>query len=390
MSTDKVRLAVVGCGVAGWMGHLPWIWEHPDAELAGICDSDLDRAEIARKRYDADFAITNYDELLNRSDVDGLCICTPPNLHRNMAVAAAQSKKHILLEKPMGRNVTECKEILAAAEENGIVLMMGHEKRFNFACQKIKSLIDRGDLGQVFSLDVHWSATVKNAPDRLIPAGYRENYEWRWKDTSGGGGIVLDHLPHYVDLWRWWTGSEIESISADILNVTKDYLDQPDIGVWEDFCRIAIRFANGSLGAFETGTVGRGLSPILHNGSDLGGWSEFGTLLGTEGQLVYDLLPWDSPEHGRIMVNSLVDQSPPERGWYQVAFSDARRLPGGPLSPVTNEQYMFRAQTDHFVQSIKNGTPPAVDGRDGLATIVAVEAAYESFKSGTRVVINAE
>ena len=387
MKNDKVRLAVVGCGVAGWMGHLPWIWENPDAELVGICDADRERAEEARKRYDAEFALTNYDELLDRKDVDGVCICTPPMLHRDMAVAAASAKKHILLEKPMGRNVSECKEIVAAAEENGVFLMVGHEKRFHHSCQKIKQIIDRGDLGKLFALDVHWSATVKNAPDKLIPDGYRENYEWRWKDTSGGGGILLDHLPHYVDLWRWWTGSEVESVYAEVLNVTRDYLDRPDIGVWEDFCRISVRFKNGVLGAFETGTVGRGLSPILQNGSDLGAWSEFGTLLGTQGQLVYDFLPWDSPEHGRIMINSLVGQSPPERGWYQVAFADAKRAPGGPLSPTTNETYMFRAQTDHFVQSIKTATPPEVDGRDGIVTIAAVEAAYASQRTGSRVVI---
>ena len=385
MSKDKARIAVAGCGVAGWMGHLPWIWAHPNAEITAVCDSDLVRARQAQERFDVGFVTTSFDEILQRDDVDGVCICTPQRFHREMTVAAVRHGKHVLLEKPMGLNVQECREMLDAADKANVFLMVGHEKRFNYACQKVKEIIDSGDLGKVFSFDVHWCATVKNDPDKLIPEGYRGNYEWRWKDTSSGGGILLDHLPHYVDLWRWWTDSEVDTVSAEVLNVTRDLLGKPEIATWEDYCRVSLRFKNGTLANFETGTVGRGLSPILHNGSNLGEWSEFGTLLGTRGQLVYDLPPWDSPEHGRLMVNSLEERKPENRGWYQVALPDARRLPGGPLTPVTNDKYKFQRQTDHFVESIRENRQPEVDGHDGLATLLVVEAAYEAARTGKKV-----
>jgi predicted dehydrogenase len=287
----------------------------------------------------------------------------------------------------MARTMQECNEIIAAAECNEICLMLGHEKRFNFALERIKQIIDDGTLGQVFYLVAHWGAAVKLAPDELIPAGYRENYEWRWKDEAVGGGIILDHLPHYVDLWRWWTGSEVETVSAEIQNVTRDYLGNPEIGVWEDFGVVLMRFKNGAVGVFDTGTVGRSLSPILHIGSGLGEWSEFGYIYGTRGHLTFDLPPWDSPEHGRIMIWSLENKHQGDRGWYQVEMPEPTRAPGGPLSPKTNEKYMFRRQIDHFVQSIRDETEPLVGGRDGRATLAVVEAAYESQRSGQKLKI---
>jgi predicted dehydrogenase len=367
------------------MGHLPWIWGHPDAELVAVCDNDLARAQQAQERYGARFATADYQALLARDDVDAVCICTPPNSHHDIALAAAAHKKHILLEKPMGRSLQECRAMMAAAHEQDVYLMLGHEKRFNVALERIKQIIDSGLIGQVFYLVVHWGASVKLAPEQFIPAGYRENYEWRWKDKSVGGGILQDHLPHYVDLWRWWTNAEVDTVVAEIQNVSRDYLDRPDIGVWEDFGTVLMRFKNGAVGVFETGTVGRGLSPILHNGSGIGEWSEFGYLYGTRGQLTFDLPPWDSPEHGRIMVWSLEDRQQNNRGWYQVEMPDPRRSPGGPLSPVTNETYMFHRQIDHFVRAIQHGTTPQVGGEDGLATLSVVDAVYESQRSGQKV-----
>jgi predicted dehydrogenase len=263
--------------------------------------------------------------------------------------------------------------------------MLGHEKRFSLASEKIRQLIDRGLLGQVFYLVVHWGASVKLSPERLIPDGYRESYEWRWQDRSLGGGILQDHLPHYVDLWRWWTGSEVESVCAEIQNVTRDYLGRPEIAAWEDFGTVLMRFTNGAVAVFNTGTVGRGLSPIMHLGSGIGEWSEFGYLFGTRGQLTFDLFPWDSPEHGRLMVSSLDNDSDSDRGWYQVQFADPRRAPGGPLSPATNENFMFRRQMDHFIRCIQTGAGPAVTASDGRATLAVVEAVYESHRTQQKV-----
>jgi predicted dehydrogenase len=382
---DRIGFGVIGCGTAAWIGHLPWIWEHPEARLVVACDPDRRRAAAAQERYQVPVVATDYRQALALPGVDAVAICTPPGSHCEIATAAAGLGKHILLEKPMARNVAECDQIAAAARQHGVTLMVGHEKRFQIACERIRRLIAEGILGRVFYLDVHWGASVKLAPDRLIPEGYRESYAWRWKDPSVGGGILQDHLPHYVDLWRWWTGAEVETVSAEVLNVSRDYLGQPEIGLWEDFGTVLLRFTDGAVGVFQTSTVGRGLSPILHQGSGLGEWSEFGSLYGTRGQLAFDFLPWDSPEHGRLMVWSLEGRGEPDRGWYQVELPEPRRCPGGPRSPATNETFMFRRQLDSFIRCIRSGTEPDPGAADGRATLAVIEAVYESWRTGRKV-----
>jgi UDP-N-acetyl-2-amino-2-deoxyglucuronate dehydrogenase len=382
---QKVSIGVIGCGGAAWIGHLPWIWDHPGAVLVAACDPNLDRAKDVQQRYGVDVVTGAYEEVLKRDDIDAVCICTPPASHCEIAVRAAENKKHVLIEKPMARSVVECDRMIAAAQRHGVLLMVGHEKRFSLACQRIKQILQERSLGEVFYLAVHWGSAVKLAPESLIPSGYRESYEWRWKDEGVGGGILQDHLPHYVDLWRWWTDSEVETVCAEIQNVTRDYLRNPEIGVWEDFGTVLMRFKNGAVGSFNTGTVGRGFSPLLHLGSGLGEWSEFGYLFGTGGQLTFDFFPWDSPEHGRVMVWSLEGKRPADRGWYQVEMPDPLRCPGGPRSPKTNESYMFRKQMDHFVRAIRQGVEPEVTGSDGRKTLAVVEAAYESQRIGQKV-----
>src|SRR5438552_778537 len=125
--SPTVRVAVIGCGGAAWVGHLPWIEEHPAAELIAVCDVDSDRAREAGTRYGAD-SLTSYRDVLARDDIDAVVIATPPASHCEIACAAAESGKHVLLEKPMARSVSECDQIADAAECNQICLMLGHEK----------------------------------------------------------------------------------------------------------------------------------------------------------------------------------------------------------------------------------------------------------------------
>ena len=255
-SRDTVGFAVIGCGTAAWIGHLPWIWGHPRTRLIAVCDRKLDRAIEARERWQAQLATVDPVEAMKRGDVQAVCICTPPATHLDLARHAARLGKHVLIEKPMGRTVEECESVISTADRHGTLVVPGHEKRFHMAAGKIREIIAAGALGKVFHLTVHWGASVKLAPEQLIPAGYRDGYFWRWQDPDNGGGVLQDHLPHYVDLWRWWIGSEVESVCAEAQYISRDYLNRPEIGRWEDYGSVLMRFANGAVGTFHTGTVG--------------------------------------------------------------------------------------------------------------------------------------
>jgi predicted dehydrogenase len=381
-----IRAGIVGCGGAAWIGHLPWLWENPQVDLVATCALDPSQAAEAAERWGAKQSFTDFNEMLDRAELEALVIATPPHTHASLAIAAARRGIHVLLEKPMALSTAECDAITAAAEGSGAIVTISHEKRFNPGFEKIKQIIDDGVIGAPFYLAIHWSAAVRLDPATLCPPGYQESYRWRWTDAAAGGGILSDHLPHYLDLWRWWTGSELASIDVELLNVRGDLIGDPELGgLHEDFAVALMKFQNGCVGMFETGNAGRGVSPILHIGSNTGEWSEYGMVYGTRGHLIFDVFPWDSPELPRIMVYSLENRQPSYRGWFQVELPDPYRGPGGPLSPRSNPHYHFKRQMDHFIQCIRERKRPRVTVADGRATVAAIEAAYQSQRTGNRV-----
>jgi len=381
-----LKAGIVGCGGSAWVGHLPWLWQHSQLELVATCALQAEQAAAAAKRWGDARSYTAFRSMLEKEKLDLLVIATPPDTHADLAIAATERGIHVLLEKPMARTLKECDDIIAAVAKHRTVFSLSHEKRFNPGFEKIKEIIDEGMLGAIFYLALHWSAAVRLDPEKLCPPDYRQSYEWRWTDPRSGGGIVLDHVPHYLDLWRWWTGSELDTVCAELLNVRKDLIcDERLGGCHEDFSSVLMKFKNGAIGFFESGNAGRGLSPILNVGSGIGEWSEYGMIYGTRGHLIFDLFPWDSPELPRIMIYSLVDKQPSYRGWFQVELPDPWRSPGGPLAPKTNALYSFKRQLDHFVLCIQEQRKPLVTAWDGRATIAAVEAIYESHRSNQKV-----
>src|SRR4051794_19022915 len=107
-----IRVAIVGCGGAAWIGHLPWLWENPHVELVATCALNLEHARRASERWGAPRYYANYGEMLAKEGLDAVVIATPPNTHAEFAIAAAERGLHILLEKPMATSVRECDEII--------------------------------------------------------------------------------------------------------------------------------------------------------------------------------------------------------------------------------------------------------------------------------------
>ena len=385
-----IKAGIIGCGHVAWMGHLPFLWENPHVDFVATCDANENEAASTAKRWGVPHVYSDYMRMFDEAGLDAVVIATPPPSHADMASAAAERGIHVLLEKPMAPTVAECDRIIEAADKHGIILQLGHQKRFNPTFQKVKEIIDEGMLGQIFHVATHWNTAVRLDPETLCPPAHRAGYMWRWKDPSVGGGILQDHVPHYLDLWRWWTGAELVSVCSELLNVRGDLIGDEELGgLYEDFGAVSMKFNNGCVGSFQTGTVGRGISPILHMGSGIGEWTEYGVIMGTRGHLVFDAFFSSSPELSKIMVFSLERKCTDYRGWFQVEMEEPWRSPGGPLAPTSNTHFLFKRQMDHFFDCIRNGTTPAVTGHDGRATIVGIEAVYRSHKTDQKVRVEA-
>src|SRR6185295_591655 len=123
----KIKIGVVGAGKMGSL-HARVLSKMPNVELIGVCDSNLWRAQMAAWRANC-LPLRNFDDLLSR--VDALVLAVPTQLHFDLGMKAIDAGVHCLIEKPLAHTVEQAKALLAASEQKGVVLQVGHVERFN-------------------------------------------------------------------------------------------------------------------------------------------------------------------------------------------------------------------------------------------------------------------
>ncbi|MEN6346594.1 MAG: Gfo/Idh/MocA family oxidoreductase [Armatimonadia bacterium] len=194
MSCAKKGFGIVGLGVWGET-HLRAYTSNPLAELRGICDQNEARLKDRKAQFGVDFATTDYRELLAREDINAVSVVTPDFLHREIAVAACEAGKHVLLEKPMATSVAEAQAIADAAKANGVMVMTDFHNRWNPAICQVKAAIDQGELGEPQMISLRLNDTI------YVPTGM---LSW------GGTSTVVWFLgSHTVDVVRWLFNDEI-------------------------------------------------------------------------------------------------------------------------------------------------------------------------------------
>ena len=165
----KLGIGVIGCGGAAQVGHLPWYARNPHVRLVAVADVDEKKARYIAEKYHVKDYYADYEKLLQRDDVDAVSICTPVAYHCEQAVRAFEYGKHVLLEKPMARDIYECDLIIRASEKASRILMVGFMKRFNPAFEFIKSVLDRGVIGKPFNNSVSFCVfSIRSVSLRLF------------------------------------------------------------------------------------------------------------------------------------------------------------------------------------------------------------------------------
>lgn len=198
----------------------------PGVSLRAVCTRDEARRQEIQQRLGVPRAYGDYRELLADPAIDAVSVVTHIDDHVGPAVAALQAGKHVLLEKPMARTVADCDRIIAAAEQAGRVLMVGHICRFNPRYAVAREGIRRGEIGRVVSMYAR----------RNIPAA-RSRSVLEKIDPLLGDGI------HDTDLMLWMSGAQVETVYAQTLSVRN--LPNPDLG-WAMY-----RFDSGAIGVIE-------------------------------------------------------------------------------------------------------------------------------------------
>jgi len=188
---------VIGTGVWGET-HLKTYSTHPGAELVCICDLNESLVRERAQQYGASCWTTDYHELLARDDVDAVSVVTPDFLHREIAIAAMEAGKHVLLEKPMATTVEDCEAMVAAAEANDVTLMVDFHNRWNPAMWGIKQRIAAGEMGEPQMLTMRLNDTI------YVPTGM---LSWAGKST-----VVWFLASHCLDLVRWLFDDEVTRV----------------------------------------------------------------------------------------------------------------------------------------------------------------------------------
>jgi predicted dehydrogenase len=231
---EKVRIAIVGLGTIGQSVHLPILSKLPDAEIVAVCDVEASKAEFVAKKYEIPRFYTDLEEMLKvEEDIVGVDVCTSTFSHRDVAIAALEAKKHVLVEKPLARTQKEALEIVSAAKKNQRKVMVGMNNRFRPDSMILKSMIQGGELGKIYYVKTGWLRKLKTASP------------WLTRKEKSGGGVVLDLGIVMFDLGFWLMGyPEVkEVIASNYSHNTK--------GV-EDSSVVFIRMKNGSTLTIES------------------------------------------------------------------------------------------------------------------------------------------
>lgn len=194
MTGKILKVGVIGCGGIAFGKHLPALHKLSAVKLVAFCDIDKSRAEQAKAEFGTKDSVVyqDYQDMLERAELDVVHVCTPNNSHAEITIAALEAGAHVMCEKPMAKTSEEAESMLAAAQRTGKKLTIGYQGRFRADSQHLHQLCRRGDLGEIYY------ARALAIRRRAVPT---------WgvfldKEKQGGGPLI-DIGTHALDLTLW-------------------------------------------------------------------------------------------------------------------------------------------------------------------------------------------
>ena len=195
---SKVRIGIIGTGQRVCShGEVTFLAAREECEVVALCDIKPDRLQEAKRVYEEAFEIpiatfADYGEMLAKTDLDGVYVAGPNDLHRDMTLAALEAGCHVLCEKPMETTLQKADDMAAAAVRRGKRLALGMQMHYWVHYHQIREMIDRGVLGDLVQV---WCTEYRGP--------FMETKDWVWETERSGGAIVEKNCHHYdiMDLW---------------------------------------------------------------------------------------------------------------------------------------------------------------------------------------------
>ena len=193
---EKIKIAVIGCGSIANSAHIPSYLANSTCEIKYFCDILPERANAAVEKYHCGTAVYDYHTVLADPEIEAVSVCTPNLMHKTIAIDALNAGKHVLCEKPAARTYAEALEMQEAQHKTGKILNIGVVNRFNTIVNKIKGLIDAGELGEIYHVYTSFRAF------RSIP-GLGGAFTTK---AIAGGGALIDWGVHFLDIVMYCLG----------------------------------------------------------------------------------------------------------------------------------------------------------------------------------------
>ncbi|MGC9317258.1 MAG: Gfo/Idh/MocA family protein [Armatimonadota bacterium] len=333
----NLHYGVIGAGIQGEK-HIQVIDLMPNTTLVGVCDAQQERARSAALKHGAQHAVSDWEQLLAIDEIEAVSIALPDHLHREVAVAALEAGKHVLLEKPMATTVEDAEAIVEAQRASGTKLMINWSNRWMVAFARTKEKLEAGELGDPLYCYARLNNTLY-VPTQML--------SW-----SADTRLPFWLICHRYDIARWYFGSEARKVTAVSRSVVLKEMgiDTPD------FYQATVEFEDGQVGNFESCWILPESMPYMVD-------SKF-QLICTKGY-----------------VN--VDPTPPV---HQLATEEEYSHEGFLFGNVMGEPVGFvRNAIEHFVNSVLTDSEPMITGEDGLQITRALAAMVESAETGEAV-----
>jgi len=356
MTTEKIRLGIIGTGNIGTV-HLGVFSKLPDdVSIEAVADIDFQLAQMKAKEFGVPKAYASAEELINDVNLDAIVIGVPNKSHAPIAVQALRAGKHVLIEKPMGINGSDAKEIVRAQRETGKVIMVGHQMRWLWQSLELKKQVESGALGDIYNAKTGWFRR------KGIP-GWGT---WFTQKEESGGGPLIDIGVHMLDLALYLMGNP-KPVSVFGTTFAEFGPKKRGIGNWgtpdwdgkydvEDLATALIKMDNGSTLSLEVSwavNMASDSEPFIH-------------LMGSEGGASY------VGESCKLLTEK---------------FDQPIDLE---LSKPTNQVAERILLSKHFVECVREGKEPITSAMSGLTNNLILDAIYESSRTGHEIKIDWE
>ncbi len=337
---DKINFAIVGCGRIGTR-HA----EHINrlAHLHSVCDIDANALEKIKQLYPHVRVYQSIDKMLaDDKESQVINICTPNGLHAEHTVKALRANRHVVCEKPMALTVRDAEQMIEEAHQAKKHLFIVKQNRFNPPVQKVKEVLDKGLLGDIYSAQINcfWNRNVRYYNDS------------RWKGTKDlDGGILFTQFSHFIDILLWFLGD----VDYSTINAFSENFSHKDTIEFEDTLVAIFKFHSGTLA-----TINCTINSYEKNmeGSI--------TLFGEKGTVkiggqYLNVLEYQNIENYQI--EDIREHRPAnDYGYYQGSMSNHDKV------------------IENVLDVLKNNGKVAVNGYEGLKTVEIIEHIYENLQ----------